>query len=70
MVLCGLLYLTTTAMSDLKDTLIIQDFDTSTISLKIYNFLITFSIISEVIERLVLSRIYKRPRIFKYNLDY
>ena len=38
-------------------------------SLKIYDSLITFLMILEVIGRLVLSKVYERPKIFEYDLN-
>jgi len=49
----------TTAMSGLEDVLMILGFDISTMSLKMCVFLITSLMILEVIERLVLLRVYE-----------
>jgi len=52
-------------MLDLEDALMILGFDGSMISLKMYDSLITFLMIWEVMGRLVLNRAYGRLRIFK-----
>ena len=54
-------------MLDLGDTLIICDFEVSTISFKIYVFLMMFSVKLRVMGELVCSRIYGSPRIFIYD---
>jgi len=56
-------------MSDFEDVLIIQDFEARMTLLKMCVSLITFLIKSEIIERLVFSNMYEKPKIFKYDLD-
>ena len=64
----------TMVMSDFKKALMTWGQDTRTVSSKIWEVLITLSIISEVIERLmrrlVFSTKYGISKIFKYNFNW
>jgi len=57
------------AMLDLEDALIIQGQNARIISSKIWEVLITLSIISDVIGRLVSSIKYGISSIFKYDFN-
>ena len=59
----------TIAILDFENALIIQDLEARTTLLKMCISLITSLIKSEIIERLVFSNVYRRPKIFKYDLD-